>query len=182
MSYDEELRDLLKCAEERFGPRVGNYPLPVVTYHAGPAQVYFSAGSRIQIRLPRTYEFDYLRAYSSLAHESVHLLSPVVRRAITTLEEGIAVVFARDILRSHFDFQFPPPTDVRYATASALAERFLTLRPDAILRLRVQEPVISRITTQLIQRTYPEVPMSLCLPLVTPFYGLSTPEDGGINT
>jgi hypothetical protein len=176
MTYYEELCDALRCAEERFGERLGNDTIPSIVFHGGPPQVYFPTGSRIEIRLPFRCEFDDFTARYHLWHEAVHLLSPVLRREITTLEEGIAVLFARDYLRENFDYDndIPPPSDRRYAGALTLAERFLTPRPDAIVRLRAQEPVISKITTELIQRTYPEVPTSLCFPLTTPFYALST--------
>ena len=177
MTYDEELCDALHCAEERFGPRLSNKDaFPSIVFHDGPPQVYFPTGSRIEIRLPLKCEFDDFAARYHLRHEAVHLLSPVLRREITTLEEGIAELFARDYLRANFDYddEIPPPADHRYAGAMTLAERFLTPRPDAIVRLRAHEPVISRITTELIQRTYPEVPTSLSFPLATPFYALST--------
>ena len=177
MTYDEELCDALHCAEERFGPRLSNKDaFPSIVFHDGPPEVYFPTGPRIEIRLPLKCEFDDFAARYYLRHEAVHLLSPVLRREITTLEEGIAELFARDYLRANFDYddEIPPPDDHRYAGALTLAERFLTPRPDAIVRLRAHEPVISRITTEVIQRTYPEVPTSLSFPLATRFYALST--------
>ncbi|MGC3990229.1 MAG: hypothetical protein QM796_11215 [Chthoniobacteraceae bacterium] len=176
MTYHEELCDALHCAEKRFGARFSNDAIPPIVFHDGPPQVYFPTWSRIEIRLPLRCEHDDFEARYHLRHEAVHLLSPVKRREIITLEEGLAVLFARDYLRENFDYddEMPPPSDHRYAGALMLVERFLKPRPDAIVRLRAQEPVISRITTELIQQTYPEVPISVCLPLVTPFYALST--------
>ena len=174
MTYNEELHDALRGAEERFGARICNNAVPSVVFHDGLPQVFFITAARTEVRLPLRCEFDYLLACYHLAHEAVHLLSPVRYDEITTLEEGIAVIFARDYLRETFQFEFPAPSDRRYAGAFTLAERFLAPRPDAILRLRAQEPSISRITTDLIQQAYPEVPDSLCFSLVTPFCALST--------
>jgi hypothetical protein len=173
VKYDDRLHHALRLAEERFGKRVYADAIPLITFHAGPPQVFFPTPSTVAIRLSSRCESDYLLGCYHLAHETVHLLSPVPRREITTLEEGLAVLFARDYIRSNIDIEFPLPTHDRYNHALSLVERFLSPRPDAILRLREHEPVISNITADLIHRNYPEIPMSLCWPLVAPFYSLS---------
>jgi hypothetical protein len=169
MNYEERLRHTLKLAQMRFGPRVYNDTNLSITFHAGPAQVFFPSHSEVAVRLSRACEFDYLLGCYQLAHETIHLLSPVGGDRVTALEEGLATLFSHDYLRENIDIDWSPPTDRRYAEAMVLAQRFLGPRPDAILRLREQEPVISSITADLIHEAYPEVPMSLCLPLGSPF-------------
>ena len=169
MNYEERLKHTLKLAETRFGQRVDNDRIPSITFHPGPAQVFFVSQSRVAVRLSLACQFDYLLGCYQLAHETIHLLSPVDGGRVTALEEGLATLFSHDYLRENIDIDWSPPTDRRYAQAMLLAERFLGPRPDAILRLREQEPVISSITADLIHQAYPEVPMSLCLPLGSPF-------------
>jgi hypothetical protein len=174
VNYDDRLRHTLALAEARFGARVYADAIPPITFHAGPPEVFFAAQSRIAIHLSLRCESDYLLGCYQLAHETIHLLSPVDGRQITTLEEGIAVLFARDYIRDNIDLEFAVPADHRYAGAFALAERFLRPRPDAILRLREEQPIISKISADIIRQVYPEVPLSLCWSLATPFYALST--------
>jgi len=174
MNYDERLGHTLELAEERFGARLYKDPIPPIIFHAGPPQVYFPTQSTIGICLSLACESDYLLGCYQLAHETVHLLSPVNGRRTTTLEEGLAELFARDYIQKNMGIEFRLYHDRRYNEALSLTERFLLPRPDAILRLRAHEPVISNITAELIRRRYPEIPVSLCWPLVAPFYALST--------
>jgi len=173
VNYDDRLRHTLEIAEARFGPRVYADAIAPITFHPGPPEVYFPTQGRIAIHLSLRCESDYLLGCYQLAHETVHLLSPVAGRQITTLEEGIAVLFARDYIRDNIDLEFAAPADHRYAGALELAERFLTPRPDAILRLRQEQPIISKISADIIRQLYPEVPLSICWSLATPFYALS---------
>jgi hypothetical protein len=174
MNYDDRLHHTLKLAEERFGPRVYVDAIAPIGFHAGPPQVFFPGPSTIAIRLSLRCEFDYLLGCYQLAHETVHLLSPVNGRKTTALEEGLATLFARDYIHHNMHIEFPPPAQQRYHDALVLAERFLSPRPDAVLRLREHQPVISEITAKLIQQIYPEVPMSLCRSLEASFCALST--------
>jgi hypothetical protein len=173
VDYADRLCHTLKLAEQRFGSRVYPDAIPPITFHDGPSQVFFPSPSTVAVRLSRRCESDYLLGCYQLAHETVHLLSPVSRSKITALEEGVAVLFARDYIRENIDLEWPRPIDHRYNDALDLAQRFLGPRPDAILHLRRHQPVMSSITADLIRQAYPEVPMSLALPLVAPFYALS---------
>jgi hypothetical protein len=173
MSYNDRLRHTLKCAEERFGPRVYADELPSITFHDGPPDLAFVTLTRMVIRLSRQCEHDYLFGCYQLAHETVHLLSPGIGNITTTLEEGVAELFAREYIRASFGLEPPHITDRRYEQAFGLVERFLESRSDAIVRLRQDQPVISSIKADLIHRHYPDIPTSLLLPLVAPFYPLA---------
>ena len=173
MNYDDRLHHTLKLAEERFGGRVGTDAIPPITFHDGPPQVFFPAHGKIAIRLSLRCQSDYLLGCYQLAHETVHLLSTVDGRTTTTLEEGVAVMFSRNYIRDNIDIEFPLPVEARYRDAFTLVDRFLSPRPDAILRLREHEPIISSISADLIRKLYPEVAPPLCWSLVTPFCGLA---------
>jgi hypothetical protein len=174
VDYADRLCHTLKQAEQRFGSRVYPDAIAPITFHDGPPLAGFlPASSTVAICLSRRCESDYLLGCYQLAHETVHLLSPVSRSKTTALEEGVAELFARDYIRENIDLEWPRPIDHRYDDALNLAERFLGPRPDAILHLRRHQPVISSITADLICQAYPAVPMSLALPLVAPFYALS---------
>jgi len=174
VDYEDRLRHTLKCAEQRFGPRVYADAAPEIAFHDGPgADVTFFSARRIVIHLSRRCEHDYLWGCYQLAHETVHLLSPSSGYITTTLEEGVAELFAREYIRASFGLEPPHCTDRRYHQAFGLVERFLESRSDAIVRLRQDQPVISSITANLIHQHYPDIPTSLLLPLVAPFYPLS---------
>lgn len=176
MNYNERLRHTLKCAEERFGPRVYADELPSITFHDGPPHLAFLTVTRMIIRLSQQCQHDYLLGCYQLAHETVHLLSPGSGYITTTLEEGIAVVFARDYISATFGLKPPRGDDERYDQAAALVRRLLAGRADAIVRLRRKEPVISRITQELLETTYPGIAPSLSVLLVTPFFTLAPPK------
>ena len=172
MNYEERLRHTLKLAEERLGGRVHADVIPPITFHDGPPQVFFPAFGKVAIRLSLRCESDYLLGCYQLAHETVHLLSPVDGRTITTLEEGVAVMFSQDYIRDNIDIEVPLPIEDRYRDAFTLVVRFLTL---------VQMPSCDYGSVsqsyRVLQRPYPaslsEVAMPLCWSLATPFCGLS---------
>src|SRR5947207_824883 len=88
------LGDLLEDAERRFGPRLRQWtPIGVQIGDAGPPGMRFLGDTdKVFIRLSSGSEFDIDCALLELAHEVVHLLSPV--HAATSLEEGLATHFS----------------------------------------------------------------------------------------
>ncbi|EMI7251385.1 MULTISPECIES: hypothetical protein [Enterobacteriaceae] len=91
---------------------------------------------------------DAKRAVYQLAHECVHTLSTVIGVKAPVLEEGLATAFSEDILEQWFgDTDKKAYTDdVRYRDAAANVRTLLQLEPDAIRRLREQEPAFKRMT------------------------------------
>jgi len=149
----QELLGIFKDAELLFGPRDASYQLSVPritecassrTYIFGPlrmTRIYLSRDSRIKPWL----------ASVELAHEAVHVLSPVgFGLAPTILEEGLAEWFAqRYVNRVHglsFERGANPKADAVMRAVSAL----LAKNQFVIKHLRSRQPVISKIDERLL--------------------------------
>ena len=149
----QELLRIFKEAELLFGPRDASYELSVPrstqcassrTYILRPlrtTRIYLSRDSRIKPWL----------ASLELAHEAVHVLSPVAfGGAPTVLEEGLAECFAqRYVNRVHglsFERGSNPKADaVMLAVSTLLAKNELVIKD-----LRTRQPVISKIDEKLL--------------------------------
>jgi hypothetical protein len=149
---------MLALAEERYGPRDHYRSVRPVGFHNGVPQVFYPSPDEIEIRLGLNCETNHVRGCYQLAHEVIHMLSPVDHYNATTLEEGIATSFAHSYIREHLRQTYAHSGDWRYDAARALLECFLAGRPGAILRLRQTQTVISRINAPQILSLYPEVP------------------------
>jgi len=149
----QELLRILKEAELVFGPRDTSYQLSVPrltdcassrTYFFRPlrmTRIYLSRGSRTKPDV----------ASLELAHEAIHVLSPVaLGGTLTILEEGLAEWFAqRYVNRVHglvFEMGANPKADaVMRAVSRLLAKNELVIK-----HLRVRQPVISKIDEKLL--------------------------------
>ena len=144
----QELLRIFKEAERVFGPRDTSYQLSVPrltecassrTYFLRPlrmARIYLSRDSRTKPEM----------ASLELAHEAIHVLSPVALGAtLTILEEGLAEWFAQGYVnRVHglvFERGSNPKADaVMRAVSTLLAKNKLVIK-----ELRARQPVISKI-------------------------------------
>jgi hypothetical protein len=149
----QELLRIFKEAELVFGPRDTSYQLsePRITecassrtYFIRPlrmARIYLSRDSRIK---PETASLE-------LAHEAIHVLSPVPFGAtLTILEEGLAECFAQSYVnRVHglvFERGANPKADaVMRSVSTLLAKNKLVIKD-----LRARQPVISKIDEKLL--------------------------------
>src|ERR1700752_628007 len=149
----QELLRIFKEAELLFGPRDASYQLstPRITECATArsfvlrplrmARIYLSRDSRPKPWVPSV----------ELAHEAVHVLSPVsLGSPLTILEEGLAEWFAqRYVNRVHglvFERGSNAKADaVMRAVATLLAKNELVIKD-----LRTRQPVISKIDEKLL--------------------------------
>jgi len=149
----QELLRIFKEAERVFGPRDTSYQLSVPrltecassrTYFLRPlrmARIYLSRDSRTKPEM----------ASLELAHEAIHVLSPVALGAtLTILEEGLAEWFAQGYVnRVHglvFERGSNPKADaVMRAVSTLLAKNKLVIK-----ELRARQPVISKIDEKLL--------------------------------
>ena len=149
----QELLRIFKEAESVFGPRDTSYQLSVPrltecassrTYFLRPlrmARIYLSRDSRTKPEI----------ASLELAHEAVHVLSPVAfGGTLTILEEGLAECFAQSYVnRVHglvFERGSNPKADaVMRAVSTLLAKNKFVIR-----ELRTRQPVISKIDEKLL--------------------------------
>jgi hypothetical protein len=149
----QELSRIFKEAEFLFGPRDTSYQLSIPrltecassrTYIVRPlriARIYLSRDSRTKPWL----------ASLELAHEAVHVLSPVTfNSSLTILEEGLAEWFGqRYVSRVHgmeFERGANPKADaVMRAVSTLLAKNELVIK-----NLRTRQPVLSKIDEKLL--------------------------------
>lgn len=96
-----------------------------------------------------------MRSCYQLAHESIHLLSPTGSKAATVLEEGLATHFSAYYMREKMAAPKWHSSMKCYAEAQVMTEELLKIDPDAIKRLRVEQPTISAMSANLLLRFYP---------------------------
>lgn len=173
------LSELLKEMEFRYGPRESGWTLLGVEFHNGPPQVWFPGSfeqpprRHIAIKLSREAFFEEKRAVYQLAHECVHLLSPVVSGSAPVMEEGLATAFSEDIIDTWFGETDKTnyTNDSRYREAAAKLRLLLAQKPDAILRLRSVEPAFSNMTAATFVHAGLNVPTALVEELLSTFAG-----------
>ena len=149
----QELLRIFKEAELLFGPRDTSYQLsiPRITECTTSRTYIFRPLRMARIYLSRESRSKPWIASVELAHEAIHVLSPVgFGFAPTILEEGLAEYFAqRYVSRVHglsFERGSNPKADaVMLAVTTLLAKDELVIK-----KLRTRQPVISRIDEKLL--------------------------------
>ena len=156
-SYEEtlmqELLRIFKEAELLFGPRDTSYQLsiPRITECTTSRSLMLRPLRMARIYLSRDSRSNPWKASLELAHEAIHVLSPVAfGSALTILEEGLAEWFAqRYVNRVHgisFETGVNPKADaVMRAVSTLLARNQLVIK-----ELRTRQPVISKIDEKLL--------------------------------
>jgi hypothetical protein len=149
----QELLGIFKDAELLFGPRDASYQLSVPritecassrTYIFGPlrmTRIYLSRDSRIKPWL----------ASVELAHEAVHVLSPVgFGLAPTILEEGLAEWFAQRYVNRVHGLSFERGANPKADAVMRAVSTLLAKNQFVIKHLRSRQPVISKIDERLL--------------------------------
>ena len=150
MTLMQELLTILDEAEFLFGPRDPTYELLEPQIYERPfAQAFFYENRKIRVYLTNHCRDDAYAVTYELAHEAVHLLSPVRYGEATILEEGLATFFAgRYAYRVHGverESSHPKYQAAMRAVAPLLAKNVLVIR-----ELRAHQPVISKIGARLL--------------------------------
>ncbi|HSE22622.1 MAG TPA: hypothetical protein VLB68_13230 [Pyrinomonadaceae bacterium] len=149
----QELLRIFEEAERMFGPRDASYQLsiPRITECANSRTFIFRPLRVARIYLSRDSRTKPSIASVELAHEAIHVLSPVsFGGSLTILEEGLAEWFAqRYVSRVHglvFERGSDPKADaVMRAVSALLAKNKLVIKD-----LRTRQPVISKIDEKLL--------------------------------
>jgi len=148
----QELLKIFKEAELLFGPRDASYELSVPritecatsrTYILRPlrkARIYLSRGSRTKPWM----------ASLELAHEAVHVLSPVGFGGPTILEEGLAEWFAQNYVNRVHGLTFERGANQKADAVMQAVSTLLGKNRAVIKQLRTRQPVISKIDEQLL--------------------------------
>ena len=149
----QELSRIFKEAELLFGPRDASFQLSVPRFtECTTSRSFIFRPLRIsRIYLSRDSRTKPWLASLELAHEAVHVLSPVTLGSrLTILEEGLAEWFAQRYAgRVHgltFDRGSNPKADAVMRAVSTL----LAKNESVIKQLRTRQPVISKIDEKLL--------------------------------
>jgi hypothetical protein len=88
---------LLREAEARYGKRDRSYTLLGVEYFGDRPHLWFPGDCKhVSIILPDNARQEPLRAFTLLAHETVHLLAPGTG-GTSVFEEGLAQIFQKEM-------------------------------------------------------------------------------------
>ena len=149
--WKEELSKIIEEAEFWFGPRDRSYELlePRVSqsFYATPAIYPFR---KIRIFLTKEAKREPYCAAYELAHEAVHVLSPVLMLRPTLLEEGLATYFSFKYVNRNYGIQYETTGDRHYDAAFRAVSRLMAKNEFVIKEMRVRQPVISRIDVKLL--------------------------------
>ncbi len=149
----QELSTIFKEAELLFGPRDASYQLslPRITECATSRSYIFQPLRMTRIYLSKDSRTKPWKASVELAHEAIHVMSPVTfGTSVTILEEGLAEWFAqRYVTRVHgmvFERGSDPKADAVIAAVAALMAK----NQSVIKTLRTRQPIISKIDEKLL--------------------------------
>ena len=149
----QELLKIFKEAEHLFGPRDTSYQLsvPRITECAS-SRTYVFAPLRIsRIYLSRDSKTKPWLASLELAHEAIHVLSPVAfGGTLTILEEGLAEWFAQRYASRVHDLSFDRGANPKADAVMKAVSTLLAKKQSVIKDLRTRQPVISKIDEKLL--------------------------------
>ncbi len=162
------LGEMISHIEAQFGKRDHSWTILGIEFCDSGPQTWFPGNcGHIIIQLGLSAKEDPVQALFQLAHESVHLLDPVVLGFGTVLEEGLATHFSLQYIKQfHSNYT---TSDTKYAAAARLTAQMLDITPMAIKDLRSEGIKISQITASQLLEVCPKLPKSMALALATPF-------------
>lgn len=149
----QELLRILKEAELVFGPRDTSYQLsvPRLTECASSRTYFFRPLRMTRIYLSRQSRIKPDVASLELAHEAIHVLSPVaLGGTLTILEEGLAEWFAQRYVNRVYGLSFEMGANPKADAVMRAVSRLLAKDQLVIKHLRVRQSVISKIDEKLL--------------------------------
>ena len=149
----QELLRIFKEAELLFGPRDASFQLsiPRVTECASSRSYIFRPLRMTRIYLSRDSRFKPWLASLELAHEAVHVLSPVAfGSGPTILEEGLAEYFAQRYVGRVHGLSFERGSNPKADAVMEAVSTLLAKNESVIKTLRTRQPVISNIDEKLL--------------------------------
>jgi len=149
----QELLRIVKEAELLFGPRDTSYQLsiPRITECASSRTYIFGPLRMTRIYLSRDSRIKPWLASLELAHEAIHVLSPVgFGFAPTILEEGLAEWFAQRYVDRIHGLSFERGSNPKADAVMLAVSRLLSKNELVIKKLRTRQPVISKIDEKLL--------------------------------
>ena len=149
----QELLRIFKEAELLFGPRDASYELsvPRITECASSRTYILRPLRKARIYLSRDARTKPWLASLELAHESVHVLSPMpFGSGPTILEEGLAEWFAQRYVGRLHGMTFERGANPKADAVMRAVETLLAKNQSLIKNLRTRQPVISKIEEKLL--------------------------------
>jgi len=149
----QELLKIFKEAEFLFGPRDTSYQLsmPRITECTTSRTYIFRPLRMARIYLSRESRSKPWIASVELAHEAIHVLSPVgFGFAPTILEEGLAEYFAQRYASRVHGLSFERGANPKADAVMGAVTTLLAKNEMVIKKLRTRQPVISRIDEKLL--------------------------------
>ena len=149
----QELLRIFKEAERLFGPRDASYQLsvPRLTDCASSRTYIFPPLKVARIYLSRNSKTKPWVASLELAHEAIHVLSPVgFGFAPTILEEGLAEWFAQRYVNRVHEMVFERGANPKADTVMRAVSNLLAKNVSVIKTLRTRQPTISKIDEKLL--------------------------------
>lgn len=173
------LGQMISMAEERFGERDKSWTLLGVEFKndGNPAiwYPYSNHGKRyIIIQLNRQSAKDETKALFQMAHEVIHILSPSVsHRPSNVLEEGLAVYFSLDYLKSQgIEVGSSYVVDPDYKRAYLLVEQLYMTYDDVdsiIQQIRRQKQGFRQLVLADMQHYFPNTDRTILTNLIRKF-------------
>jgi len=159
------LGSMLSLAENRFGKRDRTHTILGVEFVDGIPQCWYPGNCGnvvVQLSIQCLREPD--RACFQLAHEVIHLLAPSGGRNANVLEEGLATHFQSWYMANHYPPDWPRSgldwnafECQSYVLAKGLVEELLILDPGIVRSIREREPMLSRVTSEMLTGRCAEV-------------------------
>lgn len=149
----QELLKIFKEAELLFGPRDTSYQLspPRITECKSSRSYFFQPLRVARIYLSREARTKPPVASLELAHEAIHVLSPVpFGSRLTILEEGLAEYFAQRYVNRLHGLTFERGRDPKADAVMHAVTKLLAKNESVIKTLRTRQPVISKIDEKLL--------------------------------
>lgn len=140
-THTSRLGQMLEMAEQQFGPRDKTFTILGWEFREGIPHIWFPGNMKnVIIQIDSKCMNNPNQLLFQMAHECVHLLSPVVEANV--LEEGLATLFSKEYMTKMIGGTWFSG-DPKYDNAESLAKRLLFIDKMAIRELRKRNPVIS---------------------------------------
>jgi hypothetical protein len=137
---------MLREVETLFGPRDTSYTILGIEFSGSIPQIWFPGNCRhIAIQLGEPTMMDPVRARYQLAHETVHLLDPVVVGGVSVFEEGLATYYQLEYI--HREAPKYSTGDPKYDAACQLATKVIAGGTDGVRALRAGGKKLSMFAT-----------------------------------
>jgi hypothetical protein len=165
-----QLCRILIIAQQLFGERDHSYTfLGFEFVNGAPRLLRQHDGKYLIIQLYLNAMHNPIQAYSQLAHEAIHMLSPCWDRPVSILEEGLAYFFTNWYILDNFGVMPPQSELPSYDEALDLVDKLMCTDGMGIKKMRQEEPTISRFSKDLIMRYYPNISKETANLLTSPF-------------